>query len=94
METDPVPGVRGYALAPDDPVAAEWIVIVIGSRYTEGLFARPSRSEHPRTFDVIVSDDRDLVLTAARQLIQRMTPRPVDSERRHQPGHDSRDPSR
>ncbi len=75
MDPDPAPNVRGYALAPDDPLITDWTVITIGSSLTRGVFARESATERPRTFDVIVSDDRDLVLAAARQLIDRITPR-------------------
>jgi EAL domain-containing protein (putative c-di-GMP-specific phosphodiesterase class I) len=74
MDPEPAPKVRGYALAPDDPLTADWTVITIGSRHTRGIFARQSATVDPRTFDVIVSDDRDLVVAAARQLIDRTTP--------------------
>lgn len=76
MPTDPAPKIRGWAISRDDPLAAEWTVIVVGNRFAGGLFARRrNRSAGPgRTYDLIVSDDRDVVLAAASPLLERMAP--------------------
>lgn len=74
----PAPGIRGGPLADDDPLTAEWTVIVLGSYFSGGLFARqlPTACEREadREFDVIVSYDRSLVAEAARTLLSRLAP--------------------
>lgn len=72
MPASPASGVRGFSLDADDPLTAEWTVIVIGARIAEGLFAR-QLSTPDNAFEVITADDRDLVLSAARPLLDRMT---------------------
>lgn len=37
MPADPAPDIRGRALFRDDPLAAEWTVIVVGDRFAGGL---------------------------------------------------------
>jgi DICT domain-containing protein len=70
MPADPAPQVAGYPLRRDDPVTAEWSVILITSTRAEGIFARTARE--PDSYRVAICDDRELVLAAARSLIQRM----------------------
>jgi EAL domain-containing protein (putative c-di-GMP-specific phosphodiesterase class I) len=70
MPADPAPQVRGYPLRPDDPVIAEWSVILITSTRADGLFARTNRE--PDSYQVAICDDREVVLAAARSLIERM----------------------
>jgi EAL domain-containing protein (putative c-di-GMP-specific phosphodiesterase class I) len=72
MPAEPAKGLRGFDLAAADPMTGEWTVIVIGNRETEGLFAR-QRHGHSDRYDVYATADRDLVLGAARSLIDRMT---------------------
>lgn len=77
MPTQPAADVRGCPLNGDDPLTAEWNVIVIGSHFAGGLFARqlPFDGDDPdRPFDLIISYDRATVLAAARPLIQRIRP--------------------
>ncbi len=81
MPETPAPNVHGCAIEADDPLIGDWTVIVIGSNFAEGLFAREVDAAGGRTFDVIASVDRDLVLAAARPLLERMKPA---SRRRHQ----------
>jgi EAL domain-containing protein (putative c-di-GMP-specific phosphodiesterase class I) len=40
LPVEPVPGVRGAALAPDDPVRGEWDVTVVSPHFTVALLAR------------------------------------------------------
>jgi EAL domain-containing protein (putative c-di-GMP-specific phosphodiesterase class I)/DICT domain-containing protein len=70
MPADPAPQVAGYPLRPDDPVAAEWSVILVTSTRAEGMFARTTGERD--SYRVAVCDNRELVLAAARSLIQRM----------------------
>jgi hypothetical protein len=52
-------------------------VIVIGSQFAGGLFARElpdSERKEQREFELIVSYDRNLVLAAARPLLDRLLP--------------------
>jgi EAL domain-containing protein (putative c-di-GMP-specific phosphodiesterase class I) len=77
MALDPGPNIRGCPLTLDDPLVGEWNVIVIGSQFAGGLFARERTAtvgRDMREFDLIVSEDRDLVLAAARPLIERLPP--------------------
>jgi DICT domain-containing protein len=77
MPTDPVPGVRGTALEPGDPLAKEWNVIVFGPYFAVALVARelePSQPGTEREFDYILTRDRTLVTTAARALLHRSRP--------------------
>lgn len=75
MPPHPTSNVRGCDIDPADPLVAEWTVIVVGSDFARGIFAK--QREHNRdTFDLIMSDDRELVLEAARPLLQRLEPVP------------------
>jgi EAL domain-containing protein (putative c-di-GMP-specific phosphodiesterase class I) len=73
----PVPGVRGAALAPDDPVRGEWDVLVTTPHFAAALVARDLGDDGPdgdRRFDYVVTYDRELVLAAARSLLARIVP--------------------
>jgi EAL domain-containing protein (putative c-di-GMP-specific phosphodiesterase class I) len=80
MPLDPGPRIRGCPLLADDPLVGEWNVIVIGSQFAGGMFAKErivateAAGGKGREFDLIVSQDRDLVLAAARPLIHRLPP--------------------
>jgi EAL domain-containing protein (putative c-di-GMP-specific phosphodiesterase class I) len=76
MPLEPGPHVRGCPLAADDPLIRERNVIVIGSQFAGGLFAkrRDTTEEGEPSFDLILSNDRELVLAAARPLIDRLRP--------------------
>jgi EAL domain-containing protein (putative c-di-GMP-specific phosphodiesterase class I) len=77
MPADPAPNIRGCAVSRDDPLAIEWTVIVVGNRFAGGVFARrrdrftPGRGQ---VYDLIVSDDREVVLAAATPLLERIAP--------------------
>ncbi|MFI5912809.1 EAL domain-containing protein [Dactylosporangium sp. NPDC051541] len=73
----PVPGVRGIALAADDPLRGEWNVIVVGPHFAGALVARDladTGPEEQRRFTYALTYDRDLVLDAARALLQWIVP--------------------
>jgi EAL domain-containing protein (putative c-di-GMP-specific phosphodiesterase class I) len=70
MPPAPAPQVSGYPLRPDDPVTAEWSVILITSARADAIFARATGDGD--SFQVAICDNRELVLAAARSLIERM----------------------
>jgi len=77
MADSPARGVRGASLAPDDDLAGEWTVVVVGSHYAGALIAKDcgdSGPERDRRFEFLVSHDRPLVLDAARSLLSRLVP--------------------
>jgi EAL domain-containing protein (putative c-di-GMP-specific phosphodiesterase class I) len=77
MPVTPVPGVRGATLGPDDPLRGEWDVIMVGPHFAAALVARDCGDDGPdaaRRFDYIITHDRDLVIRAARPLLDRLAP--------------------
>jgi hypothetical protein len=70
MPTEPGPSIRGADLGPDDPLAREWTVIILGTHFAAALIARERSSD--RVFDFVVTHDRDVVIAAARPLIKRV----------------------
>jgi len=81
MPTEPAPNVRGTALDLGDPLAKAWVVIVVGAHFAAALVAR-----HPSTavaeyddsvYEFAITYDRDLVICAARSLVQRIESRHV-----------------
>ncbi|GAB2915373.1 hypothetical protein GCM10027047_11620 [Rhodococcus aerolatus] len=78
---EPGPGLRGVPLDHDDPLAAEWDVVVVGPHVTAALLARDVGDDGPdaeRRFDYRVVYDRDTVLEAGRRLLQRVRADPAD----------------
>ena len=74
---EPVPGVRGAHINPDDPLAGEWSVVVIGPHFSGALVAQDlgdDGAEGDRRFVFATTYDRGLVLTAARSLLARIAP--------------------
>jgi hypothetical protein len=70
LPTDPAPRVSGYPVRPDDPATAEWAVILITGTRADGIFARTAHERD--SYQVAICDNRELVLAAARSLIERM----------------------
>jgi EAL domain-containing protein (putative c-di-GMP-specific phosphodiesterase class I) len=79
----PGPDVRGVRLHPDDPLASQWTVIVIGAHFAGALLAQRNNENHhdsasryrsADTYDYVVSYDRDVVIAAARPLLDRLLP--------------------
>ena len=75
MPSEPAAGVRGIALAADDPVRAEWDVVVLTPHFAAALLARDlDHSDVPedeRTFEFTLTYDRDVVIAATRSLLSR-----------------------
>ncbi len=75
LDAHPAPGVRGATMRPSDPLRGEWSVVVVGAHYTGALVARDLGDSGPdlqRRFVFVVTHDRDLVLGAARSMIERL----------------------
>lgn len=77
MPRTPAPGVRGQGFDADDRLRGEWDVIVVGPHMAGALIARDVGDDGPdeqRRFDLVVTYDRELVLTAAQALMARIAP--------------------
>src|SRR4051812_7087976 len=80
LPAEPVPGVRGAHLVPEDPVLGEWDIAVVGPHYAAALVARDLGDEGEdaeRSFDYVLTYDRELVLEVARSLMSRLLPEPT-----------------
>lgn len=84
MPPRPVTGVRGTPVAPDDPLAGEWVVIVIRPHFAAALVAierdhddQGAGSAPVRRFEFAITHSRELVIAAARPLLHRMHPLPA-----------------
>jgi diguanylate cyclase (GGDEF)-like protein len=78
LPVEPVPGVRGATLDPDDEVRGEWDVVVLGPHFAAALLARDLGDDGPdldRTFEYALTYDRDTVIRAASALLSRVAPR-------------------
>jgi hypothetical protein len=79
MPTEPAPRVRGTPLDPDDPLANEWVVIVVGAHFAAALVARhpPTDVAEPdeSVYEFAITYNRDLVIAAAQSLMQRIESR-------------------
>ncbi len=72
LPSRPALGVRGVALAADDPLRGEWNVVAVGPQFVGALVARDlgdSGPEPDRRFAYALTYDRELVLAAARTLL-------------------------
>ena len=79
MTPEPVPGVRGAVLAPDDPVRDEWDIAVVGPHFAGALVARDLGDDGPdadRRFEFVLTYDRDLAVEIASSLMRRIHPDP------------------
>jgi diguanylate cyclase (GGDEF)-like protein/PAS domain S-box-containing protein len=75
LPTEPVPGVRGALLHPDDPVRGEWDIVALGPHFAAALTARDLGDTGPdpdRRFEFVLTYDRDRVLASARALFERV----------------------
>lgn len=76
MPPEPAAGVKGIDIAPTDPFAEEWTVIVNGAHHAAALLTRPVATPVPgeadQLFDYIVTHDRDAVVAAARHAPRRI----------------------
>ncbi|NIZ90774.1 EAL domain-containing protein [Kineococcus rubinsiae] len=74
----PLPGVRGAALEADDPVRAEWDVVVVSPHFAAALLARDLGDvgvpDMDRRFEYALTYRRQTVLAAAHSLLLRVAP--------------------
>lgn len=79
VPAEPMPGLRGGRLAPDDPLLGEWDVVVLSPHFSTALLARDLGDTGPdmeRIFEYTLTYNRDTVKTAARQMLLRVSPAP------------------
>jgi len=77
VSIEPAPGIRGAELHGDDPVRAEWDVVVIGAHFAAAFAARDLGDrglDSERRFDFALTYERETVVAAARSLISRIAP--------------------
>jgi diguanylate cyclase (GGDEF)-like protein/PAS domain S-box-containing protein len=78
LPVEPLPGLRGADLRPDDVVRGEWDVVVLGPHFSAALLARDLGDDGPdleRTFEYALTYDRTTVVRAAHALLSRVVPR-------------------
>jgi len=86
LNVEPVPGVRGADLEPGDPVRMEWDIAVLAPHFAAVLIARDlapagddgGDEDQDRFFEFALTYDRNVVEAAARTLMSRVLPNPVD----------------
>lgn len=79
MDPEPAPGVRGARLSASDPIGHQWDVVVVSAHFAGALVARDLGDAGPdldRRFDYAITYDRELVLRAARSLMDLVAPAP------------------
>jgi len=77
LSLQPLPGVRGAVLDADDPIRAEWDVVVVSPHFGAALLARDLGDDGPdldRTFEYALTYRRETVLAAAHSLLLRVVP--------------------
>ncbi|MDJ0394605.1 EAL domain-containing protein [Rhodococcus sp. G-MC3] len=75
MDPEPAPRVRGADLEPDDPVRAEWVVVVLSPHFSAVLAAKDFGDTGPdmdRRFSYVLSHDPQLTVDCARSLLLRL----------------------
>ena len=78
LPVEPLAGLRGADLRPDDVVRGEWDVVVLGPHFSAALLARDLGDDGPdleRTFEYALTYDRATVVRAAHALLSRVAPR-------------------
>ena len=78
LPPEPMPGVRGAALAEGDPVRSEWDVVVLSPHYSVALLARDlgdTGEDMERRFEYALTYQRDTVVRAAHELLTRVVAR-------------------
>ena len=78
LPIEPLPGLRGADLRPDDVVRGEWDVVVLGPHFSAALLARDLGDDGPdleRSFEYALTYDRATIVRAAHALLSRVAPR-------------------
>jgi diguanylate cyclase (GGDEF)-like protein/PAS domain S-box-containing protein len=79
VPAEPMVGLRGGLLEPDDPLLGEWDVVVLSPHFSTALRARDLGDTGPdmeRMFEYTLTYERDVVQKAARQMLLRVAPAP------------------
>ncbi|MEA2126379.1 MAG: hypothetical protein QOI80_3161, partial [Solirubrobacteraceae bacterium] len=79
LAPEPAPGVRGADLDEGEALRDEWCVIVVGPQSAIALIARDLGDTGPdmeRRFEFALTDDREVVMPAARALLLRVAAQP------------------
>ncbi|MBJ7358342.1 EAL domain-containing protein [Nocardioides sp.] len=82
LPPEPLPGLRGASLDPDDPVRGEWDLVVLSPHFCTALLARDLGDDGPdldRRFEYALTYRRDVVVDAAQALLARVAPRIIGS---------------
>lgn len=68
------PDLRCVSLDPEDPLSAQWVVLVLGAQAAFALIARecPGGDIRDRRFEFAITYERSVVSAAARSLLDRM----------------------
>ncbi|MFY9264223.1 MAG: EAL domain-containing protein [Solirubrobacterales bacterium] len=77
MPVRPAAGVRGLAIAQDDPLTGEWIVCMVSPHYGATLVAHDLGDTGPelqRRFNFCLTHDREISTVVMQQLIERLIP--------------------
>ena len=77
LPEEPLPGLRGATLDPQDPVRGEWDLVVLGPHFGTALLARDLGDDGPdmdRMFEYALTYRRDTVVRAAAELLSRLAP--------------------
>lgn len=80
LSPEPAPGVRGANLTDGETMQHEWTVIVVGPHTALALIARDLGDTSPdmdRRFEYVLTEDRALVMRAARGLMLRVASEPT-----------------
>lgn len=75
LEAEPCPGVRGVNIRPDDRLASQWHVVVLGAQFAGALIAEDlgdHGEDAERRFRYRMTFDREAVIEAARSLALRL----------------------
>ncbi|ADB53145.1 sensor domain-containing phosphodiesterase [Conexibacter woesei] len=76
IAAQPARGVHGTDVAEDDPLRREWSVVVLSPHYAAALVGRDRGddvADRERSFDFVLTHDRELVVAAARSLAVRLS---------------------
>ena len=83
MPACPADGVRGAALEPGDPLLHEWDVVVLSPHFAAALVAidlcDDVEHESQRRFDYVLTYERELVVSIAEALLDRVPPEGDDA---------------
>lgn len=77
MPSEPAPGVRGTNLHSDELFTQQWTITVVGQHYFAAVIARDlgdTGADEDRRFEFLHTHNRELVVAAARSLMQRVVP--------------------